>query len=106
MVLERSEKLFADARKWKQMVSEDTGGYFYVNQENPDEISWEPPAMGYTREDGMLILATNLEEAVEDPLNAMTEEEKRAKLLEKKCSEARYSQKYISSAVHCLLFLC
>ena len=49
------------------------------------EPTWDVPPGGYTRKDGMLVLATG--KVIEDPLTTMTDEERRAKELETKCSE-------------------
>ena len=81
---ERDEQLMANARLWAELASEDSNTNFYQNNETA-EVSWSPPADGYTRKDGMLVLANG--KVIEDPLTTMTAEEKRAKLLEKKCSE-------------------
>ena len=82
---ERDEELMNLARAVEEMASEDaSGASFYQNKET-GEVSWSPPAEGYTRKDSMLVLATG--KVIEDPLTTMTAEEKRAKLLEKKCSE-------------------
>ena len=83
---ERDESLMNWARSVVEMASEDGGANFYQNSETA-EVSWRPPADGYTRKDGMLVLATG--KVIEDPLTTMTAEEKRAKLLEKKCTECQ-----------------
>lgn len=75
--------MLIDARKFVE-TSKEGGGVFYLNVET-GETETAAPACGYTKTDGFLVLSTG--KVLEDPLTNMTAEEKKAKMLEKKCSE-------------------
>jgi len=80
---ERDEELLVEARKYVE-TEQEGGGVFYLNVET-GEAATSPPPSGYTKKDGLLVLSTG--KVIEDPFTNMTPEEKKAKLLEKKCSE-------------------
>jgi hypothetical protein len=80
---ERDEELLVEARKYVE-TEQEGGGVFYLNVET-GEAETSPPPSGYTKKDGLLVLSTG--KVIEDPFTNMTPEEKKAKLLEKKCSE-------------------
>lgn len=61
---ENTLTLLADARAWKEGWSEEAEAWFYLN-ENTGEDLWEPPASGYTKVDGSLVLANGT--IIEDP---------------------------------------
>jgi hypothetical protein len=52
---ERLERWVMDATTWKEIWSEDSGTWFYLNSAT-EEALWEPPAIGYTKNDGQLVL--------------------------------------------------
>ena len=61
---ENTLTLLADARAWKEGWSEEAEAWFYLN-ENTGEDLWEPPASGYTKVDGSLVMANGT--IIEDP---------------------------------------
>ena len=76
--------MMQDARMWQETWSEDQNAWFYLHEET-QEAMWEPPTDGYTKADGRLVLKSG--RVIEDPLMAMTDEEKEAKEKESKCVE-------------------
>lgn len=52
---DRLDRWIVDALSWKEIWSEDTGAWFYLN-ESTEEALWEPPPVGYTKSDGQLVL--------------------------------------------------
>jgi hypothetical protein len=52
---DRMDRWIADASTWKEIWSEDSGAWFYLN-ETTEEALWEPPSIGYTKSDGQLVL--------------------------------------------------
>lgn len=79
---ERDEALLNEARQFKEI--EQDGGLCYQNVETGESV-WSPPASGYVKTDGQLMLSTG--KVIEDPLTNLTPEEKKARLMEKLCSE-------------------
>ena len=78
----RDESLLENARAWAESSPPEGGGAScYVHAETGETV-WEAPAGGYTRLDGKLVLATG--RVIDDPFLSMTEDEQRAKKLEKK----------------------
>ena len=47
------------------------------------EPVWEPPGTGYTKKDGKLVLVTG--KVIEDPLNELSEEEKKKREMASRC---------------------
>lgn len=80
----RFNELLADARAWQEMWSEDTEAFFYLNKASGDAL-WEPPARGYTKADGQLVLATGA--IIDDPAVLEAEEEEKRKNSDKICCE-------------------
>lgn len=85
----RLNRLIEDARKHAETRAEDAKSFFYLHQET-GEAFWEVPSIGYTRVDGMLVLATG--QVIEDPLLKMTDEERRLKALETLCCECEKNE--------------
>lgn len=52
---ERIDRWVIDASTWKEIWSEDSGAWFYLNTIT-EEALWEPPPVGYTKSDGQLVL--------------------------------------------------
>lgn len=52
---ERTDQWITDASCWKEIWSEDSGAWFYMNTIT-EEALWEPPSLGYTKSDGQLVL--------------------------------------------------
>ena len=84
MLKDKIEFMITDSRLWQETWSEDANAWFYLNADSGEAI-WEPPKGGYTKADGKLVLKSG--KVIEDPLKAMTEEEKEAKEKETKCSD-------------------
>jgi hypothetical protein len=89
MLEEKKEYMMSDARMWQETWSEDQNAWFYLNG-STDEAVWEPPNEGYTKADGRLVLKNG--RVIEDPLTAMTDEEKEAKEKESKCVECEKNE--------------
>ncbi len=81
---QRMQNLLADARAWKEMWSEDSEAWFYLNGVTGEDL-WQPPATGYTKADGTLVLATGA--IIEDPLVSEAKEVERKKTAETTCCE-------------------
>ena len=81
---ERTLTLLADARAWKEGWSEEAEAWFYLN-ENTGEDLWEPPASGYTKLDGSLVLADGT--IIEDPEVLEAREIEKKKTAETLCCE-------------------
>lgn len=54
----------ANAMAWKEMWAEDSSSWFYFNEQS-EEALWEPPAGGYKKNDGQLVLANG--EIIDEP---------------------------------------
>ena len=54
---ENMEEMISLARIWTEMWDEDNEQWFYFNEET-QEAAWEPPAIGYTKNDGKLVIRT------------------------------------------------
>mmetsp|Transcript_26383 Transcript_26383/g.39144 ORF Transcript_26383/g.39144 Transcript_26383/m.39144 type:complete len:1064 (+) Transcript_26383:160-3351(+) len=52
---DRTIRWITNAQMWKEMWAEDSGTWFYMN-DSTGEALWEPPAVGYTKSDGQLVL--------------------------------------------------
>lgn len=52
---DRTEVWVSNASMWKEMWAEDSGTWFYFNEETQEAL-WEPPPDGYTKNDGQLVL--------------------------------------------------
>ena len=89
MLQDKMDYMMADSRAWQETWSEESNSWFYYNAET-DQAVWEPPSSGYCKADGKLVLATG--KVIEDPLKAMTEEEKEAKEKETKCSDCEKAE--------------
>lgn len=61
------EQWIRDARHFKETWADDSESWFYYNEETGEAL-WEPSAMGYTKSDGLLVLASG--EIIEDPAKA------------------------------------
>jgi hypothetical protein len=75
-------KWVANAMAWKEMWAEDSGSWFYFNDET-EEALWEPPSGGYKKNDGQLVLESG--EIIDQP--DMTGKKKRAAGEEHLCVE-------------------
>mmetsp|Transcript_36750 Transcript_36750/g.68371 ORF Transcript_36750/g.68371 Transcript_36750/m.68371 type:complete len:1025 (+) Transcript_36750:67-3141(+) len=53
-----------NAMAWKEMWAEDSSSWFYFNEQS-EEALWEPPAGGYKKNDGQLVLANG--EIIDEP---------------------------------------
>jgi hypothetical protein len=73
----------ANAKCIQEMWAEDTHQWFYYNH-NTEEATWEPPATGYTKADGRLVLCTGL--TIEDPA-VVAEEEAQKRQADRICVE-------------------
>jgi hypothetical protein len=81
---EKTLTLLADARAWKEGWSDEAEAWFYLN-ENTGEDLWEPPASGYTKSDGSLVLANGT--IIEDPDVLEAREMEAKKTAETLCCE-------------------
>ena len=63
---QQRERWIENARLFKETWADDSESWFYFN-ESTGEARWEPSALGYTKSDGLLVLASG--EIIEDPLN-------------------------------------
>lgn len=79
---QRFNTLVVNAMAWKEMWAEDTGSWFYFNDQT-EEALWEPPAGGYKKNDGQLVLESG--EIIDEP--DMTGKKKRAAGEEHLCVE-------------------
>ncbi|GMF18442.1 unnamed protein product [Phytophthora lilii] len=52
---ERAARFVLQARTWVEYWNEDSAKWFYYNQETGEAL-WAPPATGYTKADGQLVL--------------------------------------------------
>lgn len=76
--------LLNDARMWKEGWSEEAEAWFYLNESTGEDL-WEPPASGYTKHDGSLVLANGV--IVEDPDVLEARELEKKKMAETLCCE-------------------
>jgi hypothetical protein len=60
----RFDTWVANAMTWKEMWAEDSSSWFYFNEQT-EEALWEPPAGGYKKNDGQLVLANG--EIIDEP---------------------------------------
>lgn len=81
---EKMRELLEDARTWKEMWSEDSEAWFYLNGVTGEDL-WQPPTTGYTKNDGTLVLATGA--IIEDPAVTEANELERKKNSETLCCE-------------------
>ena len=79
---QRFNTLVTNAMAWKEMWAEDSSSWFYFN-DHTEEALWEPPAGGYKKNDGQLVLETG--EIIDEP--DMTGKKKRAAGEEHLCVE-------------------
>mmetsp|Transcript_16245 Transcript_16245/g.22391 ORF Transcript_16245/g.22391 Transcript_16245/m.22391 type:complete len:1095 (-) Transcript_16245:171-3455(-) len=61
---QRLDQWISSARNWQEMWSEDSQMWYYTNLQT-EETLWEPSSDGYTKYDGMLVLASG--QIIEDP---------------------------------------
>lgn len=76
--------MLTDARSWKEGWSDDAESWFYLNTSTGEDL-WEPPAVGYTKHDGTLVLADG--QVIEDPDVLEQKEMEKKKNSETLCCE-------------------
>lgn len=85
MKADQYEQWLANARAVVETWSEDANAWFYLNNDTGD-AAWEPPSEGYTKSDGMLVLANGT--IIDDPHDQQeVEDEDDANKREKFCVE-------------------